>query len=197
MPEKENNAEKKLEEANFNVSSLSEVKDANGNGIFHMRTKTKFILVISILILLSAGALIYLFIEKYIEAEIWQAAIWGLCAILAVYSMFAKSILAMLLNLILFAGVSFLPVWQTGHETLRPIIEKFSEDISQPIEETETAPAAPPAESQKVEESKIEKSEPVEEEEKSSSTKAVQENNSVEETQPAQENNFRQDLPSI
>ena len=199
MPEKENNAEKKLEEANFNVSSLSEVKDENGNGIFHMRTKTKFILVISILILLSAGALIYLFIEKYIEAEIWQAAIWGLCAILAVYSMFAKSILAMLLNLILFAGVSFLPVWQTGHETLRPIIEKFSEDISQPIEETETAPAAPPAESQKVEESKIEKSEPqpVEEEEKSSSTKAVQENNSVEETQPAQENNFRQDLPSI
>ena len=90
MPEKENNAEKKLEEANFNVSSLSEVKDANGNGIFHMRTKTKFILVISILILLSAGALIYLFIEKYIEAEIWQAAIWGLCAILAVYSMFAN-----------------------------------------------------------------------------------------------------------
>ena len=74
----EKNSDKKLEEANFEVSSLAEVKDENGNGIFHMKLKTKIILFVSILILLAAGALIYLFFEKYINAEIWQVAVWGL-----------------------------------------------------------------------------------------------------------------------
>ncbi len=135
-----NDSEKKLEEANFEVSSLAEVKDANGNGIFHMRTKTKFVLVISILILLAAGGLIYLSIEKLIQSEMWQIVLWGLCGVLAIYSIFSKSILAMLLNLILFAGVSFIPTWQSGYDTVQPIIEKFSEQTQQPAVENLTPP---------------------------------------------------------
>ena len=98
MAESGDKSEKKLEEANFEVSSLSEVKDENGNGIFHMRTKTKVIVFISILILLAAGALIYLFVENYMNAEVWQVAVWGLCGVLAIYSIFARSILAMLVG---------------------------------------------------------------------------------------------------
>ena len=139
----ENKSGKKLEEANFEVSSLSEVKDENGNGIFHLRTKTKFILPVSAVILLSAGALIYLTLENYFAAEIWQLAVWGLCAILAIYSMFAKSVPTMLLNVILFFGVSLIPVWQAGHETFRPVIEKFTSEetpVETPAEKVEEVP---------------------------------------------------------
>ena len=197
----ENKPAKKLEEANFEVSSLAEVKDENGNGIFHLRTKTKFILAFSILILLAAGTLIYLYLEKYINAEIWQVALWGLCGVLAIYSMFAKSILAMLLNIILFAGVSFIPTWQSGYEFFRPTIEKFSEDAKPPVEEQKIESVAPQIETPQVEQPKIESSETKPAEEKS--VELQPEEKTVEEIPaeknlPAQENfSYNSDLPSI
>lgn len=133
--EKKNKSEPKLEEANFEVTSLSEVKDENGNGIFHMRTKTKIIVAISTVILLLTIALMYLTIEKYLDAEMWQVIIWGLCGILALYSMFARSVLAMLLNLVLFAGVSFLPIWQSGYKTVQPVIERITEKTEENVQE--------------------------------------------------------------
>ena len=197
----ENKPAKKLEEAHFEVSSLAEVKDENGNGIFHLRTKTKFILAFSILILLAAGTLIYLYLEKYINAEIWQVALWGLCGVLAIYSMFAKSILAMLLNIILFAGVSFIPTWQSGYEFFRPTIEKFSEDAPPPIEEQKIESVTPQIETPQVEQPKIESPETKSAEEKS--VELQPEEKTVEETPaeknlPAQENfSYNSDLPSI
>ena len=207
MPDVENKSEKKLPEANFEVSSLSDVKDENGNGIFHMRTKTKFIVFISIFIMLAAGALIFLSIENYFAAEIWQTAIWGLCGVLAIYSMFARSILALLLNLILFLGVSLIPVWQTGHETFKPVIEKFT---SQPAEEQKTESVAPQVEVPQIEPPRIEqpKNETSAEVEKIE-TPSVEESNTLTEEKisesaqsennklPARENTLRQDLPSI
>lgn len=133
MANNEKNSERNPEDANFEVSSLSEVRDENGNGIFHMRTKTKFILAISGLILLAAAALIYLTVEKYLSAEMWQLAVWGVCGILSLYAIFSKSLPAMFLNLVLFFGVSLIPVWQTGHETFRPVIEKFFGDSEKEI----------------------------------------------------------------
>ena len=141
----ENKPEKKLEEANFEVSSLAEVKDENGNGVFHMRTKTKVILFFSIVILLAAGALIFLALENFFAAEVWQFAVWGLCGVLAIYSIFARSIPALLLNFVLFFGVSLIPVWQAGHETFRPVIEKFTSSPEQ-VEEKIT----PPVEDKKI-----------------------------------------------
>ena len=177
----ENKSDKKLPEANFEVSSLAEVKDENGNGIFHLRTKTKFVLAISILILLAAGALIYFALENYFVAEIWQLAVWGLCGVLAIYSMFAKSIPTMLLNLVLFFGVSLIPVWQAGHETFKPVIEKFTQQPTQDTQavEVEKIPAT---------NSETEKTVEVE---KSAETSTV-------ESQPVRENNSSmRDLPRI
>ena len=190
MVESENKSDKKLEEANFEVSSLAEVKDENGNGIFHMRTKTKFVLAISILIFLSAGALIYLALENIFLAEVWQLAVWGLCGVLAVYSIFAKSLSTMLLNLVLFFGVSLIPVWQAGHETFKPVIEKFT---SAPTQETEPVPVEVPEKNSEVENKKIPESErqSAVEDKKNSDT----EKNSVELEQ--KNNSSAQKLPTI
>ena len=205
MAESGDKSEKKLEEANFEVSSLSEVKDENGNGIFHMRTKTKVIVFISILILLAAGALIYLFVENYMNAEVWQVAVWGLCGVLAIYSIFARSILAMLLNLVLFAGLSFIPIWQSGYKTFQPMIEKFSaEEPAPPVEDVVNEPVTPET-PPPISEPKIEEQPKVSEPEKTPAeleSKAEEKKPELEDTSPPQnsstrENNFRQDLPSI
>lgn len=200
----ENKPEKKLPEANFEVSSLAEAKDENGNGVFHMRTKTKFILLISILVLLAAGALIFLTVENYFAAEIWQLAVWGLCGVLAIYSIFARSIPIMLLNLVLFFGVSLIPVWQAGHETFKPVIEKVIEltspaEVETPaaVEENKSAPVAIEKTAEKV-------SEPAEVERNAEVEKSAEknvENKSVEitptENAAEQDNSSVRDLPRI
>lgn len=131
----ENNLEKKSddtkietaksEDARFDVSSLADVKDENGNGIFHMRTKTKWIAAISALMLLVTAALIYLTIEYQFGAETWQVAVWALCGVVAIYATFKRSLAALLFNLVLFFGVSMLPAWQMGYQYFRPLIERI------------------------------------------------------------------------
>lgn len=113
-------------EARFDVQSLEEVKDENGNGIFHMRTKTKIIIAVSTIILLIASILVYATLEAGLGAEMWQVAVWGLCGILAVYSIFKRSIAALLFNLVLFLGVSLIPAWQLGYKTFQPVIDKLT-----------------------------------------------------------------------
>ncbi len=112
-------------EARFDVKSLDEVKDENGNGIFHVRTKTKWIFALSVLIFLIVGLLIYATFEAGLQAEMWQVAVWALCGILALYAIFKKSLAALLFNLVLFFGVSLIPAWQMGYEFFRPVIEKL------------------------------------------------------------------------
>lgn len=116
----------KNEDARFDVKSLDEVKDENGNGIFHMRTKTKWIVSISTIMLFLTAILIYATVEAGLGAEMWQVAVWGLCGILALYSVFSKSLAALIFNLVLFFGVSLIPAWQLGYETFRPVIEKLT-----------------------------------------------------------------------
>lgn len=112
-------------EARFDVSSLDEVKDENGNGIFHMRTKTKWVAAISTIMLLLTSGLIYATVEGGLGAEMWQVAVWGLCGILALYSIFAKSLAALMFNLVLFFGVSLLPVWQIAYAAFKPVIQNL------------------------------------------------------------------------
>ena len=154
---KKNKSEEKLEEANFEVSSLDEVKDENGNGIFHMRTRTKVIAAISAIILAVSTVLIYLTVEKYLDAQMWQVIVWGLCGILSLYAIFARSIGALLVNVILFAVLSFFPFWQSGYEVFKPMMEK----ISTPAEnsETEEKPAEKVENVPKVENKSVEKAE--------------------------------------
>ena len=112
-------------DARFDVSSLSEVKDENGNGIFHMTTRFKWILALSILILFVVCILIYSVYMDALKVEIWQAAIWGVCGLLAIYSVVKKSLAAVILNLILFFGVSMIPVWQSAHENFQAVFNLF------------------------------------------------------------------------
>ena len=130
MADDENKTEKNLadthpNEARFDVKSLDEVKDENGNGIFHMTTKFKWILALSILILLITGVLIYSVYHDALKAEVWQLAIWCVCVILSFYSVAKKSLATMILNVILFFGVSLIPAWQSAHENFQSVFDLF------------------------------------------------------------------------
>ena len=112
-------------DARFDVSSLDEVKDENGNGIFHMTPRFKWILALSILILIVTGILIYAVYKDALEVEIWQLAIWCVCVILSFYSIVKKSLATVILNLILFFGVSLIPVWQSAHKNFQSVFKLF------------------------------------------------------------------------
>ena len=112
-------------DARFDVTSLDEVKDENGNGIFHMTTRFKWVLALSILIMFVTGVLIYSVYHDALEVEIWQLAIWCVCVILSFYSIAKKSLATVLLNLILFFGVSLIPVWQSAHENFQSVFKLF------------------------------------------------------------------------
>ncbi len=112
-------------DARFDVTSLDEVKDENGNGIFYMTTRFKWILALSIMILLVAGVLIYSAYKDALIVEIWQLAIWCVCVMLAFYSVIKRSLAAVILNYILFFGVSMIPVWQSAHENFQAVFKLF------------------------------------------------------------------------
>ncbi|MBR2774037.1 MAG: hypothetical protein IKD73_03495 [Selenomonadaceae bacterium] len=112
-------------DARFDVTSLDEVKDENGNGIFHMTTRFKWILALSILLLFLVSVLMYSVYMDALAAQIWQLAIWGVCAVLAIYSVIKKSLATLILNFILFFGVSLIPVWQSAHENFQAVFKLF------------------------------------------------------------------------
>lgn len=112
-------------DARFDVSSLDEVKDENGNGIFHMTTRFKWILGLSIVLLVIAGVLIYAAYKDAIVAEIWQLAIWCVCVILAFYSVATRSVATLVLNFVLFFGVSLIPTWKSLHENIQAVLKLF------------------------------------------------------------------------
>ena len=120
-----NNDKSRNEDARFDVTSIDEVKDENGNGIFHMTTKFKWILALSILILFVNGVLIYSVYHDALKVEIWQLAIWCVCVILSFYSVARKSLATVILNYILFFGVSLIPVWQSAHENFQAVFKLF------------------------------------------------------------------------
>ena len=108
-------------DARFDVSSLDEVKDENGNGIFHMTTRFKWILGLSLVLLVAAGALMYAVYRDALVVEIWQIALWAVCALLAFYSVAKKSLAAVILNYILFFGVSLIPAWLSAHKSFQEV----------------------------------------------------------------------------
>lgn len=114
-------------DARFDVSSLDEVRDENGNGIFHMTTRFKWILALSLLLLIAVGVLIWLVYNDKLWVELWQLVLWCVCAVLAFYSVAKKSLAAVILNYVLFLGVSLIPVWLSAHENVQSVIKMFSE----------------------------------------------------------------------
>ena len=82
------------------------VKDENGNGIFHMTPRFKWILGLSLVLLFLTGVLIYPVYMDALVVEVWQLAIWCVCAILSFYAVVKRSLATVILNYILF----FLPL---------------------------------------------------------------------------------------
>ncbi|MBE8951504.1 MAG: hypothetical protein SR3Q1_13095, partial [Quinella sp. 3Q1] len=76
-------------------------------------------------ILLVTGVLIYSVYHNALEVEIWQLAIWCVCVILSFYSVVKKSLATVILNLILFFGVSLIPVWQSAHQNFQSVFKLF------------------------------------------------------------------------
>ena len=114
-------------DARFDVTSLDEVKDENGNGIFHMTRRFKWILILSLLLLIANAVLIWAVYNDKLVAEVWQLALWCVCAVLAFYSVAKKSLVTVILNYVLFFGVSLIPVWLKAQENIQAVIKLFSE----------------------------------------------------------------------
>ena len=112
-------------DARFDVTSIDEVKDENGNGIFYMTPRFKWILALSIVIMIIAGVLIYSAYKDALVVEVWQLAIWCVCETLAFYSVVMRSLAAVVLNYILFFGVSLIPAWQSIHEQFQAVFKLF------------------------------------------------------------------------
>ena len=113
--------------ARFDVTSLDEVKDENGNGIFHMTRRFKWILILSLLLLIANGVLIWAVYNDKLVAEVWQLSLWCVCTILAFYSVAKRSLATVILNYVLFFGVSLIPVWLKAHENIQATIKLFSD----------------------------------------------------------------------
>ena len=110
-------------DARFDVSSLDDVKDENGNGIFHMTTRFKWILGLSMLLLIAVCALIYAAYKDMIVAETWQLAIWIMCWFLAFWTVAKRSVPTLILNYVLFLCVSMIPLWKTAYENLQAMMK--------------------------------------------------------------------------
>ena len=104
-----------------------EKHNENNNGTFHVTTSFTWVLVLSIVILLAAGVLIYSAYMGVLDDKIknWQIAIWCVCVPLAFYSIVKKSLAATILNSALFFGVSGMPVWESGREVFKSIFKLF------------------------------------------------------------------------
>ena len=111
------------QDANSDPIEIDETK--NTESLFHMTTKFKWVLALSILIMLVAGVLIYSAYHDALLVEVWQLAIWCVCVLLSFYSIIKKSLAMTILNLILFFGVSMIPVWQSAHENFQSVFELF------------------------------------------------------------------------
>ncbi len=108
------------------VQSLHDVKDENGDGLFQVSTKFKFILSLSVVLFFLQSVLIYAAVEGALAAEMWQVAIWGLGGLIALYSVMKRSLAALFFNLVLFFGISLLPAWSSAFTILKPVIELFT-----------------------------------------------------------------------
>ena len=106
----------------FEKSIIDEEKPS----LFHITTKYKWVLVLSILMAATEGILVYATVMGAVAAQTWQVALWGVGLLLAVYAIVKKSMAATLCNLVLLVGISLIPMWGELYLFFRPVIELFT-----------------------------------------------------------------------
>ena len=98
--------------------------DENANkGFLHVTKRYKWIFSLSAIILIVTSILIYAKYNNVLGAEYWQMAIWGVCVLLSIYAIIKKSLAALILNLLLFFGISLIPAWGLVYMFFKPILE--------------------------------------------------------------------------
>ena len=100
-----------------------ESKEEANKGFFHVTRRYKWIFSLSALILIVTSILIYAKYNNVLGAEYWQMAIWGVCVLLSIYAIIKKSLAALILNLLLFFGISLIPAWGLVYMFFKPILE--------------------------------------------------------------------------
>ena len=103
--------------------SSKESQAEEKEGFFHVTRRYKWIFSLSVLILIVTSVLIYAKYNNVLGAEYWQMAIWGVCVLLSVYAIIKKSLAALILNLLLFFGISLIPAWGLVYMFFKPILE--------------------------------------------------------------------------
>lgn len=106
--------------------------DEEKPSIFHVTTKYKWVLLLSILMMAAEGLLLYASAMGAVAAEIWQMSLWSVGVLLALYAIIKKSMAATLFNLLLLVGISLIPAWGMAYEYFRPVIELFTGSPSAP-----------------------------------------------------------------
>lgn len=109
--------------ANIEVKDKNEVQEEAKFGFFHVTRRYKWIFSLSVLVLIVTSILIYAKYNNVLGAEYWQMAIWGVCGILSFYAIIKKSLAALILNLLLFFGISLIPAWGLVYMFFKPILE--------------------------------------------------------------------------
>ena len=105
------------------IKDKNEVQDENKPGFFHVTKRYKWIFSLSVLILIVTSILIYAKYNNVLGAEYWQMAIWAVCVLLSIYAIIKKSLAALILNLLLFFGISLIPAWGLIDMFFKPILE--------------------------------------------------------------------------
>ena len=98
-------------------------KEEEKKGFFHVTRRYKWIFSLSALIFIVTSILIYAKYNNVLGAEYWQMAIWGVCVLLSIYAIIKKSLAALILNLLLFFGISLIPAWGLVYMFFKPILE--------------------------------------------------------------------------
>ena len=111
------------EATNINIKDKTEIQDESKPSFFHVTRRYKWIFSLSVLILIVTSILIYAKYNNVLGAEYWQMAIWGVCGILSFYAIIKKSLSALILNLLLFLGISLIPAWGLVYMFFKPILE--------------------------------------------------------------------------
>ena len=106
-----------LNEDKINVENKSSetASEEKKEGFFSVTRRYKWIFALSALILIVTSILIYAKYNNVLGAEYWQF-----------YAIIKKSLAALILNLILFFGISLIPAWGLVYMFFKPILELFT-----------------------------------------------------------------------
>lgn len=112
--------------ADFSATEVKPAENEEVRSFFHITTRYKIIFLCSLVLLLLEGLLIYAAVQGALKVPMWQVSVWTLAGACSIYSIVRKSLLGLFLNIVLFFGISLLPVYSELGERFKPVIDLFT-----------------------------------------------------------------------